>query len=342
MAKSSLPSVIEIKSELKSKIIKPIYFLCGDDSFGIHYAFSEIKKSVEKIISSDFDIETYYASDKELSLAVIISAAKTFPFGDGKKLIIIKDADEIKFSSKDETFLNYIKNPSDFTVLVFLYEGKISNSNSEPFKSLIKNQFLYESSQLRADSLVKWLIQFVEDKDKKISKENASLLIDIVGESRNVIENQIDKLIEYIGEEPEISFKAIQELATKLKTHTIFDLFNSIDKGDSESSLKIAYNLLENSNLGIIGIIAMLNKHFTALLRIEELEKSGLTKEEKAKITGTHPFYYQGLVNAYTKFGAKKIINALDAIYKADVQVKSTSIDEKTILSILIAEILLD
>lgn len=342
MAKSNLPSVIDIKSELKSKIIKPIYFLFGEDLFGINSAVSDIKKAVEPLISSDFNKETYYCLDRDIRLSDIISAAKTFPFGDGKKLVLVKNADELKYSAKDDIFIEYIKNPADFTVLVFIYEGKISNINSEPFKSLSKNQFLYESPELRSDMLLKWLIQFVSEKNKNISKENASVLIDIVGENRNLLENQVEKLIEFVGEEKEISLKIIEELATKLKTYTIFDLYNALDKKDKAESLKIAYNLLDSSDMGLLGIIAMLNKHFTALLRIEELEKSDMTKELKAKITGTHPFYYQNLVNASRLYGFNGISKALESIYNADVQVKSTSLDEKTILTILIAEIISD
>lgn len=340
MAKSNLPSVLEIKSELKSKTIKPIYFLCGEDFFGIESALSEIKKVVEPLIATDFDKETYFASDKELNLSDIIAAAKTFPFGDGKKLIIVKNAEEIKSFLKDQSFVDYIKNPSEFTVLIFLYEGKISSISSEPFKSLLKNQFLYESSELRSDMLLKWLIQFVSDKGKKISKENAGILIDIVGENRDLLENQIDKLIEYIGEENEISLKSIEELATRLKTYSIFNLFNALDHKDETNSLKIAYNLLDNSEMGIIGIIAMLNKHFSALLKIEELEKSQLSKKEKAKFVGTIEYYYDDLVKASRQYGYKGITKALESIYNADVQVKSTSLDDKTILTILIAEIL--
>ncbi len=340
MAKSNLPSVLEIKSELKSKILKPIYFLCGVDSYGIDYAISEIKKFVEPLISSDFDKETYYASNKDLNLSDIFSAARTFPFGSGKKLIIVKNAEQIKTFLKDQSFIEYLKNPAEFTILICSYEGKINTLSSEPFKTLIKSEFIYESAELKGASLVKWVVQYVAEKNKKLSAENASLLIDIVGENRDLLENQIEKLVEYIGEHNEITFEAIEGLATKLKIFTNFDLFNAIDKKDKAKSLEIAYNLLDKSDLGLIGIVAMLNKHFTALLRIEELEKSQLSEFEKAKITGTGSFYYKDYLYAARSFSYKGIAKALDAIYNADVQIKSTSLDEKTILTMLIAEIL--
>jgi DNA polymerase-3 subunit delta len=338
MAKSKVPSVLEIKSELKSNLIRPVYFIFGEDSFGASDALKAIKNSVNSFIDSDFDKETYYASN--CSLSDVITAAKTFPFGGGKKLIVIKNADEFKFSSKDETFISYIKSPSDLTIVIFLYNGKISKIDSEPFRSLLKYNFLFESSELKGEALIKWLIQFGADNKKNISYQDAALLIDIVGENRNILETQLEKIFEFVGESNEISFNAIEQLASKLKTYTIFDLFNAIDKRDQAESLKIVYNLLNNSELGIIGIIAMLNKHFTALLRIDELEKSDLSKDEKAKITGTHHFYYKGLVDAARLYGYKGISKALESIYTADIRVKSSSLDEKTILTILIAEIL--
>ncbi|MCS7054165.1 MAG: DNA polymerase III subunit delta [Ignavibacterium sp.] len=340
MSKSNLPSFVDIRSEIKSKKLKPIYFLFGEDLFGINRAVSDIKKIVEAQISSDFDNETFYCSDRDINLSDIVSVAKTFPFGDGKKLIIVKNAEELKYSDKDENFLTYIKNPADFTVLIFIYEGKISNLNSEPFKSLSKNQFLYEFSELRSDMLVKWVIEFVNDKNKRITKENAEFLVDIVGESRVLLENQIEKIVQYIGENEEITFKAIEELTTKLKTYTIFDLLNALDKKDKSNSLKIAYNLLDNSELGLLGIIAMLNKHFTTLLRIDELEKLKMTEEEKAKALGINKYFYSNFAKATRLYGLNQISRSLKAIYQADLRVKTTSLDDKTILTILIAEIL--
>jgi DNA polymerase-3 subunit delta len=340
MSKSKFPSVIDIKSELKSKLIKPIYFLFGEDYFGIIEATNFIKKTIEPFVLSDFNKENFYGSDIELS--DIISSSRTFPFGDGKKLILVKKADELKFSAKDVDFINYIKTPSDFTVLIFLYEGKIGRTDVEPFKSLLKQGYLYESTELRGESLTKWIINFSEEKGKKISNQNAELLVDIVGDNRVLIEAQLEKIFEYLTDQSEITFEAIINLATKLKTYTIFDLFNALDNQQKENSLKIAHNLLDSSDIGLIGIVAMLNKHFTALLKIDELEKSTLTKEEKARITGTHPFYYQGLVKAARLYGSNQILKAIEAIYKADVLIKSSAIDEKTILSILIAEILPD
>lgn len=340
MAKIKIPSVLEIQSELKSNLIKPIYFLFGEDAFGINLALREIVKKLTPLISSDFDNETFYASSSKL--IDIVSISRTYPFGTGKKLIIVKDADEFKFTSKDIYFINYINSPADFTVLVLVYEGKINKIDSEPFKSLLKNNFLYESSELKDAALIKWVINFVSDKNKIISTENAKLLVDIVGENRTLIENQLEKIFEFLGDEKEISFKVIENLTTKLKTYTIFNLFDAIDKNNSKDALKIAYNLLDFSDLGLLGIVAMLNKHFTTLLRIEELEKLNLSKEQKAKITGTHSFYYSGLVMAARLYGYKNIVKALNAIYNADVLIKSTSIDEKTILSMLITEIIPD
>lgn len=338
MAKANIPSVIEINSELKKKIIKPIYFLFGEDSFRINSTLSEIKKAVEQIIASDFDKETYSASN--CNLADVISAAKTFPFGNGKKLIVVKNADEFKYSASDENFINYILSPAEFTVLVFLYEGKIGRSDVQPFKSLLQKNFLFHSAEIRGDLLIKWLIQIVEENNKHISRENATLLVDLVGENRNLLESQLEKIFEYLGDSKEITFHSIDALATKLKVYTIFNLFDAIDKKDNAAALKIAYNLLDSSDLGLIGIVAMLNKHFSALLRIDELQKSNLTDAEKAKATGTHPIFYKYLVNAARLYGHKNIFKALKAIFNADVQIKSSSLDEKTILTILIAEIL--
>lgn len=336
MAKAKVPSVIEIEKELKKGDLKPVYYIFGEDSYGFDSAKELIEKKAGALISSDFDKENYYGENK--SFNEIISAASTFPFGTGKKLIIYKQAEKAR--DKKELAV-YANSPSEFTILVCFHDGSISSVESEPFKSLKAKGFIYESKELKGSALVEWLIAQTELNGKKLSEENAQVMIDIVGENRGLIEAQLDKIFTYLAEKKEVTLEVIQALSTELKQFSIFDLQNAIGKKDKATAMRVAFNLLDNGTEPVV-FVAMLNRYFTGLAKIGEMMANRVPEKEAARIVGTHPYYYKNYVDAKKRYSDENIADAFRALLKADLSIKSTSLEEKTVISLLIAEIIPD
>ncbi len=332
--KVNIPSILEINKELRKGNILPLYYLYGEDTHNIDVVLNNINKKVSAFILSDFDKETIYGENK--NFIDVISAAQAFPFGSEKKLIIFKQAEKPK--DKKE-LVRYAQSPADFTVLVCVHEGTISNPESEPYKTVLDQGYLFEAKELKGKHLLDWLIAEVESKGKRISAENASLMIEMVGESKQLLELQLDKILIFLGNKSEITIEAINLLSTQLKEYTIFDLQNAIGKKDKELALKYAYNMLEKGN-DLVMIIAMLTKYFTGLARVSELNLTKVNEYQAAKIVGTHPFYYKNYTEARKRFSDKEIIEAFRALLRADLTNKTTSTDAKTIITLLIAEII--
>lgn len=332
--KVNIPSILDINKDLKKNKILPLYYLCGEDSYNIDVIIKNIQTKVLPFITTDFDKETVYGENK--SFIEVLDYAQAFPFGSEKKLIIFKQAEKPK--DKKE-LVRYAESPAEFTILICVHEGVISNAESEPYYTLLKNGYLFEAKELKGKHLVDWLISDVEEKGKKITDENARLMIDIVGESKQLLELQLDKIFLFLGDNNEITLEVINSLATKLKEYSIFDLQNAIGKKNKELALMYTYNLLEKGN-DLIMIVAMLTKYFTGLARVSELITTNLNEYQAARIVGTHPYFYKDYIEARKRYPDKAIIEAFRALLKADLAIKTTQTDQKTIAAILIAEII--
>jgi DNA polymerase-3 subunit delta len=334
MAKIKAPSILEVEKQIKQKKVLPVYYFIGEDSYSIDTTLEVIQKYLEPLITSDFDRETFYGENQ--TFANVISLASTFPFGSEKKLIIFKQAEKAK--DKKE-LLPYLKSPADFTVLIFIHEGPVSSIDSEPYKSLNQNGFLYEAKELKGKNLIEWLITQAEKNNKTLSYENAQLLTDIAGENRNTLESQLEKIFLFLGDQKEITIESIRGLSTSLKEYTIFDLQNAIGKKNKNNSLVILLNLLKNG-MEPTQIIAMLNKYFANLAKISELIAKKTPEQTVARTIGTHPYYLKDYYNARKIYSDKHLESAFSALLKADIALKTTSIDNQTLLSVLIAEII--
>jgi DNA polymerase-3 subunit delta len=339
MAKSKAPAIQDIENQLKQKKILPVYYLFGEDSYSVDITLDVIEKAVQPFITSDFDKEVLYGENQ--TLTNIIGLASTFPFGSEKKLVIIKQAEKLKDKKEKKEIISYFESPADFTVLVFLHEGTITNPTSEPFKTLTNQGYLFEARELKGKSLIDWLISTVEKNGKIISYDNAQLLTDISGENRNTLESQLEKIFIYVGDSKEITIDSIRGLSTSLKQYTIFDLQNAIGKKSKSAALKVVFNLLKNG-MEPIQIIAMLNKYFTSLARLNELTAANTNEFQVARIMSTHPFYLKDYHSARRMYSDKHLTEAFSALLKADLSIKTTSLDDYTLISVLIAEIIPD
>ena len=196
-----------------------------------------------------------------------------------------------------------------------------------------------EAKELKGKNLISWLISVAEQKGKNLSEENAQVMVDIVGENRSMLEDQLEKICVFIDKGKEISIESIQKVSSGLKQFNIFDLQNAIGLKDKAKSLTVAYNLLDNGAEPTF-VIAMLTRYFTGLSKITELRSKNVPDMEAARIVGTHHFYYPGYVKARKLFSDKKLVEVFRSLLKADVSVKTTSADNKTIIALLISEIL--
>ncbi len=332
--KIRIPSINEAIKSLKNGKLIPIYYLFGEDSFSIKNCLELIQEKAKPFLSSDFDKEIFYGDDK--SLVDVLDSASAFPFGSEKKLTIFKDFEKIRDKKK---LLAYAQSPADFTILVLIHNGNITNLDTELYRKLAANGFIFSAKMLKGQDLITWLMEFCESKGKQLSYPNAQVLIDIVGENRNLLEAQLDKIFVFLGDAKEITLNSIHSLSTSLKEYTIFDLQNNIGKKKKAASLNIALNMLEKG-VEPIFIIHMLTRYFTGLSRVRELREKKVPDQAAAKIVGTHPYYYKDYQKARNLFSDKDVYNAVQALLKADTTLKMTSIDNKSLISVLIAEIL--
>ncbi|NWF89220.1 MAG: DNA polymerase III subunit delta, partial [Ignavibacteriaceae bacterium] len=254
--RKSAPSIIDVVKQLKQGKILPVYYLFGEDTFSLNFGAKSIEDAVSVFISSDFDRDICYGDER--SIQDVISMARAFPFGSEKKLIVLKDAEK----TKDKKFLeSYISSPPEFSVLVLIHNGTITNLSSSPFDQLLKKDFLYEAKELKGDYLISWVVELTKSKGKNISYDNAAFLADVSGGDRIIIENQLEKIISFLGDKDEITFKDIKEMAASFKEYSIFDLQNAVFQKDKSSSLQIALSMLDKGEDAIF-IISMLTKSF--------------------------------------------------------------------------------
>lgn len=336
MAKSkiNIPSILEASKTFAKDKFLPVYFFFGNDFFSVDAAIRELESAISPFIGSEFDKEVIYGDDKT-NLPQFLSMASSFPFGSEKKFILFKEFDKV---NNINSLIEYLNTPPLYTTIAFIHNGELQNPDKEPYKTLNKHKFMFEAKELKGENLINWLVDFVNKKGRQLSPENARLLVEISGGNRSILDDQLEKIFIYLGSEKVIGYETILALSASLKENTIFELQDALGSKNKGLSVKILFNLLDKGTDPSF-IIAMLTKYFTGISRVNEM-KATIPDDVAARIVGTHPFYYKNFKSAREKYSDKDLFRSVNAILNADILLKTTSTDPKSLFTVLITDIL--
>jgi DNA polymerase III subunit delta len=336
MAKSkiNIPSILEASKTFAKDKFLPVYFFFGNDFFSVDAAIRELESAISPFIGSEFDKEVIYGDDKT-NLPQFLSMASSFPFGSEKKFILFKEFDKV---NNINSLIEYLNTPPLYTTIAFIHNGELQNPDKEPYKTLNKHKFMFEAKELKGENLINWLVDFVNKKGRQLSPENARLLVEISGGNRSILDDQLEKIFIYLGSEKVIGYETILALSASLKENTIFELQDALGSKNKGLSVKILFNLLDKGTDPSF-IIAMLTKYFTGISRVNEM-KTTIPDDVAARIVGTHPFYYKNFKSAREKYSDKDLFRSVNAILNADILLKTTSTDPKSLFTVLITDIL--
>ncbi len=329
------PSIYLIDDHIAGGKLLPVYYLFGSDHFALDETVKVLEKAASKLISSDFDKEVITAEKKQ-KISEILDLAYAFPFGEGKKILIVKNFERV---TDKKLLADYVKNPPETTILVLVHKNKISNLKSSPYKSLLERGFLFEAKELKGADLVKWLLKKAGANKIKLTAENAYALIDIVGEDKSLLEMQLEKFLNFLNEGEELNIETIKKLSAATKEYNIFNLQDALSAGEKSKALEIIYNLLEHGN-EMTYIVAMLTKYITTIAHSIELNKKRVPPQNAAKSLGLSSYYYQKCSNARFFQNEKRLFKAGEALLNADIKIKTTSTDQKSIAVALISEMM--
>ncbi len=336
MARTKIPSINEVSKYLTKGKILPIYFLIGEDDYSIDNTIEEIRKSVEPLVLSEFDKE-FISLDKNSNLSQILDLAYSFPFGGGKKLLVIKNFENL--SNKKE-LNSYVNNSAEFSVVVIAQYSKApAEPLKEPFNLLLEKKYLFEARTETGDDLIEWVIHRAEKMNLEFSNDFARGLIEITGNDKGLLEMQLQKISDYSINKPKLSFDEIKKITSPTKQYSVFDLQDSLGAGNKSKAVEIAFNLID-AGVELVMIINMLAKFINTVAQITEMVRSKINDIEASQMIGVSRYYYINCKKATYFISDERLLKASNALLNADLSVKTTNTEPKTVLLVLISEMM--
>jgi len=337
MTKVSFNAFSEILLK-KSKKTYPIYCFAGEEAYFLDSCLNKL----EKAFSFDaLNREIFYAKDAPIE--DILSIARTIPFFNSKREIIIKEVDKMPAQSAVQ-LSQYILNPDNSSCLILSYLGNPNKDTTDKRKALINlcsknDNCLFVDCQKMKEygaELKNFIKQEFKDRNKNISESAISMIIEENGVDLLNIVNEIEKASLFIGKDKNsVSVGDIEMTSGYTKEANIFHLANYIEAKNSIRALTVLENLLSEGEAAI-KILACIAASIRKLLSAKSMiEEKGMSEREV--LAGMrYNFFADKFIANLKKHSLKKLQASLKALLKTDIALKTSLDDNKSALQKLI------
>ncbi len=306
-------------SSLQSHIA-PIYLIYGEEEFFINEALEVIERTVLGDMNRDFNYDSFYG--KEALASNVLDVAETLPMMAERRLVIVRDAD--KWGESDwSQFENYFSRPSQSTLLVFVM--KAIDKRKKTHKRLLEVAVALETKKPYDNQIPGWINYVAKKWGCTMDADAVALLHQFLGTSLMDVNNEMQKLTQYVGPGKTITSKDVISVVSNIKVQSVFDLSRAIGDSDKALALLCLSQLLSHGQ-NEVGILALVSRHIRILRSVKMAKKEGVKGAQLASKVGVSPYFLTEYEAQARHWSDTKIEKTFRALIDVDRALKSSPI----------------
>ncbi|MGD9650748.1 MAG: DNA polymerase III subunit delta [Candidatus Dadabacteria bacterium] len=317
----------EFSQALASGKLAPIIVFTGDQTYLAEKAVAELRKG---LLGESGDMGFTLAYGESASGKEIADNASTYPMFSGKKLIVVRNAE--KLPAKETAALEgYFAAPSPSTCLVLDYTG--GKKPKLPKADIGQYDFSTEKGGTTGA-----VVEAARVLGYEISRPAAEALVTMVGEDMRDIQNQLEKIALYKGEDKKITPADVDALTVRTKYADIYQLINAISRKDRKTAYKVLLDL-EAAGEEPLSILGLVTWRFRLLWRAKELSEKRTPQAEMIKQLKISPgqLYYLG--EDLKKFKYAELLRIMETLSEYDKKLKLSYVPKSFVLTKMVIDL---
>lgn len=311
---------VQFKNEINDKKEYFCYVLAGEDAFFRRNALELIKTAF--LTEPDLNLASF--SGENLDFNALVSSVNSYPFLSEKRVTVLSEfyPDKNLLKKFKELFVS----PSSSAILV------INNSKEFEGFSSLDNAVVVSCKKADIGTLVKWIKATFSSFDISIDGERATMLADFCLLDMQRIQNETNKIIDYLGRGGEVTESVIKEIVYKDADYKIFQMTDFVAQKKYQEAYAVIIDMLSRGETPIM-ILSSVSRYFR---RLFFSAISGKTAKELASIFSIQEYAVTKIINLANKFKKISLKKAVDLLAEAEYAVKSGSVgaDESMWISV--------
>lgn len=318
---------IELKTKLKSEI-QNAYLIFGDDRYLCYDALKKIEDSLCLAIK---DMNSVVISGENASAKDIVTSANLYPFGDERRLVVVRNFAPGKSKEEYNIISNYLASPLKSTVLVFF------NPDNYDFFKGMKNLELIDCTKIDAKIITAFVKNFLAKNEIQASEDAIAKLILFCGNDMSRVNSELEKLSALVFETKVLTTEVVEESVVQDKEYQTYELAEFIAKGDGKRALDLVDSFSFKAGTAFTILSPLFNNYRRALFVSINKDKS---PAELATLLGVKEFAIKMLKNQIQVFSPKQLKAIVDMIAEYDKKIKTGEMKENLAIKIITINIL--
>ncbi|MGM1046613.1 DNA polymerase III, delta subunit [Paenibacillus uliginis N3/975] len=317
---------------VKQGEVSSVYLLYGSEKYQMN-EFAALLES-QLLTKEDKDFALIHMDLGEVPIQAVVEEAETVPFMVPRKLIFVRDTslftagkDNSKIEHRVEALLEYLDNPADYSVVVFMVQHEKLDERKKVVKAVKKVGTALAFMPLGGDELLRWV-------DKQASIQNCSFgpgaaeaLVRNAGTGLQTLAGEIDKLCLYAGAGGTVDEATVDHMVARSTEQNVFALVEDIANLRIDKALSIFYELLKQREEPI-KIAALITRQFRIILQVKTLSKQSYSQQQIASQIGLHPYAVKIAGEQARKFETSRLENILNHLGDLDYKMKTGGVDK--------------
>ena len=325
----------QLKTAISNGDIKPIYLLYGDDSYLVsHYEAMLCEKICGK--DNDFDLQKF---ERDVDLQSVYDAVNQFPMLGGRKCVVLSDYPFDTASDGDfERLCALVSDSYEFSTLVLRFDAvTVDTKHSARAAKLVNlsekaGGVVVELKHREASDVARMLVAGAKKRGVELNIDVARYMIENCGADINTLSRELDKLCLYVANGA-VTVDDVDKVCVKTVDASVYEYVRKMIFCDMLGALNILNDLLYMRFEPIL-IIYSAASAFVDMVRVSSASKVQTPVEQLKEDFGysNKSFVLDKARQNLKRFNDKKLSLCMNEILSADKQIKSFSIDEKTVL----------
>ncbi len=326
----NIPKIFDKIQNIGNSSRQQVYCITGDDEYLRESAIKRILKKNGDSGNEHDSVIRFFGEDidrDELNVHLV-----SYSLFSETKTIIIKNAAKMSQGCW-EVIRRALENPVEGTTVIL--EDEKFDMRSPHVKSVVQSACRIEFPKIYDDQLLEWLQWYAKRLNMHLSADAVVVLRESCEPKMRHLINELEKIKLFVTDKKELSADDILDIVQTNRGFNIFEFTNSLFELENTKKLDFLKKIFL-FNESVPGIIVMIARHLTIILKIKLYNNKGADRKALEKVTGSNRFFLNRYVNQSKLLSKQSLNNLFEATLEADKNLKTGFQSDKVVLTLLI------